>query len=1429
MGGAVAGCGKRITADKPRFLGGKTRLVAQVGPRYHPRMVRPLPHTVRCSLCRSRGLAGLWLAVAAVAVSWTLGPAGAQDAGLIERPVTIRVTWGGGKAHAWSGSIRLMPAEGMVNSAADLEWQTLCADADAAATVHAVDGTIFVHEPSRRSSNGVELSIPRWQGARIAVRLVADEDERTVSTFEVPVADLLMEPRQQPLDRDGNRLILKPAPGDALRVVCVPLAAGAAHASSTTSLFRPGEIVRVNVDPLLPKRSPGSSAVELRMRIKSAADAEPTAAQSLLLVEANAVAASAAAEPRLQRYERCSFEIPLPAREGAYDIELEAVERGGLRWSRPLATRTVQVLAVADLAPDATASAADRGEGWKVIHELDPGSPRLHERLRRLPGVGKSYVPMPAMPMPSMSMPSMALPNVSLPNVPIPSVPMPKLPIPAVSLPSVSSVTSMVPRLSGLLAAGHSTVEVHALGPMLRLPSARSADEPAWEGIVIAGAQPGLPHLVEVEFPLDQRAVVGMTVLESDAAGASVEVRSSGGFEVTPPLASAAHAGPTGLGRHGFIFWPTTRNPLIVIANPSTHAEAVFGRVRVSAGPLRPPAKTAVAVGGSLTTAASRGRRVHAYVPTPDFSQFGASERPASGVGRPFADWNTFLSGASHAAEWFSAQGAAGAMVVVYRDGAATWPSRLTRGAPRWDSGATSDAGLDPVRKDLLGMLCRIHGREGLRLLPALSFNAPLPAVESLLVSGGAGAAGIACVGRDGKPKQTDGGRGCHYNALDPRVQQAVEDVVRELAGRIHGAETVDGLALVLPHDGWMHLPGTTWGLDDVTFSRFLAEVGGQEPATGGERFARRAALVEGPLREQWLEWRAASMARFHARLADVLTEHDPGWSLHVVPTSLFAEGELASRFRPSLAAEPADTDLLREIGLDPTRLTADRRIVFVSPHVHAAADTLLDRCIVDNANHSLAVARGVAGAARRGVIALEQPLPLSINPIVPHGPFSGVAAADEATIHAVAEGAARAKSLAESLVVSDVEVVFDMGLLFGRVEPAFERCLQAFAALPAGRLDLAESLAAPLVVRSRRDEGLTVVSVANAGPAPCRAGLALAGSASAVVDAVDGTRLPLDPTGGATVPLRPWEVRTLVLDGGVAVQGARVEFDDDVREAIAAQLADLNRRRAVLETPVPLDVLDNPGFELAGPGGAAADAGGRAPGGGVGGWELVEASRGAVAFVPGVNGAAGRGIGFSSVNGLSTVRSNPFPPPATGRVSVAVWLRIAEGDPQPPLRLALEGMQEGREYYRFAPVGGLAGGKPLAAGWSQFVLQVDDLPAHGLESLRVRFDLLGPGTVEIDGVRVFDLAFDESQRVQLSRRLSVMEQRLMASDLGSCLVELDTYWPRFLKEFVTDDAVAAVATARSDSLRGTESPVQPSPPAERSGSMFDRVRRWWQ
>lgn len=111
---------------------------------------------------------------------------------------------------------------------------------------------------------------------------------------------------------------------------------------------------------------------------------------------------------------------------------------------------------------------------------------------------------------------------------------------------------------------------------------------------------------------------------------------------------------------------------------------------------------------------------------------------------------------------------------------------------------------------------------------------------------------------------------------------------------------------------------------------------------------------------------------------------------------------------------------------------------------------------------------------------------------------------------------------------------------------------------------------------------------------------------------------------------------------------------------------------------------------------------------------------------------------------------------------------------------------------------------------------EVDDLPDTGLDALRVRFDLLGPGTVEIDEVRVFDLAFDDRQREQLTRIVDRLDRQIGDGDVGGCLAGLDAYWPRYLETFVSEAPGRPPTTGGPDPRRG------------RTGVM-DRVRRLWQ
>ena len=56
------------------------------------------------------------------------------------RPATIRVQWGGGTPHAWTGSVAVVATDAAGDAPLACEWRTLCTEPDAAAMVHEADG-----------------------------------------------------------------------------------------------------------------------------------------------------------------------------------------------------------------------------------------------------------------------------------------------------------------------------------------------------------------------------------------------------------------------------------------------------------------------------------------------------------------------------------------------------------------------------------------------------------------------------------------------------------------------------------------------------------------------------------------------------------------------------------------------------------------------------------------------------------------------------------------------------------------------------------------------------------------------------------------------------------------------------------------------------------------------------------------------------------------------------------------------------------------------------------------------------------------------------------------------------------------------------------------------------------------------------------------
>ena len=1313
-------------------------------------------------------------------------------------PVRLRIEWGGGEERLWTGRIEVLTTPSVQSPAGDnfinsksvrhIDWCLLSEHADEALGLHRQGAALVIQNEQPRDGGGIDLRISDWQSKRLRI-LLRPMDAAPGETgvgIEGSVAAFLVDQSLHQLDGSGNRLTIGAVAGDLLRMRFTPPV-------SSNAKWQGEQMARVDVHPLLPTRAAGYGSVELRLALKNIRTGEELQTQSQPLVPFDSAPPTEGIV--LEEWQPVTFECGVPSVPGVYQLQLDAIEQGSLRWSRTLASATKEFV----VSSNSMLSSGEGEESWQLIYELDPGSPRLHERLRRLPGQAAASmasmrrISLPAMPMPSLGDAADRIPSLSLPKVPMPG------------LPKVPSVDSLMPRFSGLLSTGHSTVEPHQLGAMLRLPPMSASGVPTWEGIVITDAVPGRPHAVEVAYPSDQHVAIGLSVLEQDSGATHISVRHDGGFEVPRPPAGSSAV----LRRHRFVFWPRTQSPLLVISNSSRHQTATVGRVTVYRGPAK--------MSDSVLPVSGYGeRRIFAPVPREASAAQSGGEKD---VGQP-AGWVHWYDELWQTAERLKSQQVTGLAVDVYAGGASLWQSDLTAGGPRWEGGA-GDPSFDEENR--LALLCRVSEQAGMGLVPTLRFDGIHPLIESLLGQDDC-KPGLLCLGRDGQVRdasETLVGR--HYNILDPRVQAAVLDVVAELVERLRGSGVIDGIALELSAKGWLHLPGVAWGLDDTTFMRFVQETGQGKTVlhdSGPNRFVTRAAAVEGELRSAWLAWRAEQIAMLHQGVARIVAA-EADWNYYIMPTTLMFTGSVAERLRPVVAGQPHDQAVLYELGLDPASLTRPKNAVFVAPRLHTATEDDIDAATIATVNQSASMSAWERRASRRGLVLLEQPKQVDISAVIPHGPFDASEFFAPNVMHAVSGGPKRQESLLLGLATADAEVVFDQSLRWAELTVSDTAIRRAFLSFPVRDLQSVEGVPADFPVRFVQGNDAAWLLVGNSSRMAARVDVRLNAAATGVDVITEQTLSTVNNQ--FEIEVMPWSLRVIRLDRSevdTRPLTGTVHFEEDAVRSIEESVADLRQRQAVLETPPQISVLDNPGFDLP------------SLGNGVTGWEIVEAAGGQLELIEAPSPKSGdseknQAVRMTSVGSLATVRSNPFQPPQTGRLSVAVWLRLPASAPQPPLRIAVEGVDSGEQYYRFAPVGAAAGGRPLQEGWNRFVLQVTDLPSDPNESLRLRFDMLGPGVVEIDELEVYNLVFNQEQQNELHGVLNEMESELADGSTARVLSRLEGYWPRFLQAAVSDEQSKRVA--RRIARREERQVKAESEATEEDDGFFGRVRSWWQ
>ncbi len=900
-----------------------------------------------------------------------------------------------------------------------------------------------------------------------------------------------------------------------------------------------------------------------------------------------------------------------------------------------------------------------------------------------------------------------------------------------------------------------------------------------WQAIPIRIDQLGKPHIIEVEYVDEGPMALGISVLQPDDSGKTGAFGADSG--ITVPETSAG--GEPVVRRHQFFFWPRHKNPYLLFANRHARQPAVIGSVRVLAGPDHL---------ASASTAGPRHgptRQFMSFYEQPLFvDNFSVSRFIDPESGYAIDDWQSWLVGARRWVEYLKASGHTGAMLVVMSDGSALYPSALIQPTPRHDNGVLASSCVDPIRKDVVELLMRVFAQAGLQLVPVLDFNAPLPAVEAARAELSPGAAAslvltnLAAESRLSTFRES--GSGSCYNPLNSRVQSAGREIVAELAARYSQHASLGGVGLLLSRKSLPVIPGQSWGVDADTLAEFVGQQDtGELSQISPANLAQE--ILNGSHRDAWLDWRQKQMAAWYS---DLGTTIGGSGKLFLLATDLFETQDAFSALVPSLRRRGDIRNAAARIGLPLAAIADEPHIVFLRPCEIAPEKSLSAKRLNYSLNHSLD-GSGSASLPDGGLLfthryswahfeQLQQSRPFNqpdTHPIMRLQPLIG------------AEFWAR-QPLADGLLSGDPRYIVDGGWLTGLgQEQATSSWIETFTRLPDMPFREVEpangtgSLAT--VVRQAVSDDHNWFYLVNPTPWELTVTLRLSGNHS-LVHALSGEDWLLDDDGtglNLTLSLRPFEIKAGTTDASVSITGYREQIDATVAARLQEQLDWLISRVSLAEHADPVDILVNPGFE---PLAENADGGF--------GWYYDESSSSAIAL-QGVSPCAGAASLSMTSNGSPVwIRSGEIPVPETGRMSISVQLRTGDPDRQPPLRISVQGSDGEQLYYRFGSVGETdSESRPIGEDWREFAVHFDDLPPAPNQPVRIGFDLMGAGHVEIDEVRIYDRWLDKQDSNALTQQLQIAGYQLTSGgNIDKCRRILEGYWPRFLQVYFAEPSV---------------------------------------
>ncbi len=939
---------------------------------------------------------------------------------------------------------------------------------------------------------------------------------------------------------------------------------------------------------------------------------------------------------------------------------------------------------------------------------------------------------------------------------------------------------------------------------LAELPPSSEGDAP-WQAYPLTGARPGEPHLLEIDLPADSPLEIAMRIYEEGEDGQLHPTDTERGVAIDRWVPDQ---GGGQLVTHRMIFWPRTTSPLIVLQNAHPTRPCLYGPIRLRHAPANPTPRSG-----------SASHEAHPLLAR--FSWDGLMARMSVGRNGPHGgpqidDTQAYYDAANRLADFLELGGYNGAVVTVLADGGSAARLADYPLTPRLNSSPLGSGTADLPLVDPMRLLLEVFAQRGLTLTPSLCFNFTLPPLEAELRLTDDPAAAMIVADFAGRPRiltAADGLPGSpHYDILERRVEQEILRVVDQLILRYGEQPALGDIAIELSSDSYLVLPAPHFGLTPQRIRRFAAAIDASDEQLQTWLTDPRKLLNEPQTRGQLLAWRAAETTHLWRRVAARIEAWSPEATLLLMCDEMFSSRDYQGLVRPRLYGTPRLEDLYLERGVDLQALASIRNIAIPGVAFQTTSLPLSDAAIPMHLNELSVRAETLA---QRGLVVAKQPRWMR-----------------SPAVNGAGAGTLRPLVFDRLGVAEHRELVARWRYTRGPVILGSQSGPSADVLATRAMLTTASQLASskhsdviseqPLVAYLHRAPGDVTVTVANPSPWPITATVRFdvqeATTASYVLDARSTPSSVDYPRGKHDWPvsLAPYSML------GIRFHTSKVTITEIKRsdssllvEPLRERLNDLEQRD--LTARQIYDALPNPSFEQLDPTGNPI------------GWRLegetVSQTSSRFASSPGLQGDYALRL-YSSGSGATMV-SEPFLAPPTGQLAMVFYVRPNELSSDTQLRLILEEVGGHSTPRNIILTGDRLMEDQKSQDWVGYRFGVEDLPLDSQAKLRVKLALVGRGDVAIDAIELYQVVFpldlnprdSEYQRLAIAQRIEKARTALEQERFADCLHEVESYWARFLVEYLPQTPKLPEQMATPTNAKN------PEPEPTRVG---DRIRGWF-